>query len=197
MKLYRQSIPFILFLFLSIHLAAQKVETSITWLTNIPDAANNILYSAKQKLSIDDFKGTPDNSTDAVAITSSGFMFTAGFRSKGDKATLSLAVYCSFNKKESWMKEKGKNAYILEHEQHHFDICYLNTLVFIKKLQQTTFSRDKYMEQLKTVYNEVVEKMEAMQNKYDRETTNGINKEKQEEWNVRITKLLEEAELPL
>lgn len=197
MKLYLQSTSLILLLFTSLHLHSQKVETNITWLTNIPDAANNILYSPKQKLTIENFQGTPGNSTDAVAITSSGFMFTAGFRSKGDKATLSLGVYCSFNKKESWMNEKGKNAYILEHEQHHFDISYLNTLMFIKKLQQTKFNRDNYMEQLKAVYNEVVEKMEAMQNKYDGETSNGINKEKQAEWNRKIEKLLEEAEFPL
>jgi hypothetical protein len=172
---------------------AQKIETSITWLTNIPDAANNISYNPKQKLAIDDFKGSTDVLTDAVAITASGFMFTAGYHSKGEKATLSIAVYCSFNKKESWMKEKGKTPYILLHEQHHFDISYLNTLLFIKKIKQTKFKQDEYKEQLKEVYQEVIDKMETMQHKYDTETQNGINTEKQGEWNKKIEELLAAA----
>ncbi len=177
----------------SIFLVAQKIETSINWVTNIPDADNNILYNPGHKLSIEDFTGSPDNTPNAVAITASGFVFTAGFHSKGDKATLSLGVYCSFDKKESWMKEKGKTAYILEHEQHHFDISYLNTLFFIKKLKQTKFKHDNYMEQLRALYTEVVDKMEAMQNKYDTETHNGINKEKQAEWNKKIGEMLAAA----
>ena len=110
MKLYQQLTSLILLTCISINVAAQKIETNITWLTNIPDAENNIRYNSKQKLTIEDFKGTADVSTDAVAITSSGFMFKAGYHSAGGKAILSVAVYCSFYKKESWMKEKGKNA---------------------------------------------------------------------------------------
>jgi hypothetical protein len=183
----------ILFITISANAVAQKIETSITWLTNIPDPANNISYNNRQKLTIEDFKGSTDVSTDAVAITASGFMFTAGYHSKGEKATLSIAVYCSFNKKDSWMKERGKTAYILLHEQHHFDISYLNTLLFIKKIKQTKFKQDEYKEQLKDVYQEVIDKMEAMQHKYDTETQNGINIEKQAGWNKKVEKLLAAA----
>ncbi len=172
---------------------AQKVETAITWITNIPDASNNIIYNPKQKLTIADFRGTPDNSTDAVAITASGFMFTAGYHSKNGNATLSIGVYCSFSKNESWMKEKGKNEYILAHEQHHFDISYLSTLSFLQKIKKINFSQDKYMDQLKEAYKKTVEEMETLQNKYDKETGNGINKEKQEEWNRKIEEQLSDA----
>lgn len=165
---------------------AQKVETSITWLTDIPDAANNITYNSSQKLSIEDFKGAPETAMDAVAITSSGFMFKAGYHSSNGKATLSVTVYCSFDKQKSWMKEKGKNPYILSHEQHHFDISYLNTLLFIKKLKQARFTQEEYKEQLKDIYNEVVQGMRNMQQQYDEETGNGINTAKQAEWNKKI-----------
>lgn len=172
---------------------AQQPEVKIYWLTDIPDKANAILYNPNQKLTIEDFAGIPDLDNDAVAITSSGLMFTAGYRSKGNHATLSIGVYCSFSKKESWMKSKGKNAYILEHEQHHFDISYLYTLLFIQKLQQVKFRKDGYMDQLKAVYQQSVEKMEAFQQQYDSETQNGINKEKQAAWNDIIRKKLKEA----
>lgn len=177
----------ILLLALSIHAVAQKVETSITWLTNISDAADNIIYNPNQKLSIEDFKGKPDAGMDAVAITSSGFMFKAGYHSSNGKATLSVAVYCSFSTQQSWMKEKGKNPYILAHEQHHFDISYLNTLLFIKKVKQAKFKQEEYSQQLKDIYKEVVEGMRNMQQQYDEETGNGINTVKQEEWNKKIS----------
>jgi hypothetical protein len=190
MKLYQHFISLIIFLFVSIFLVAQKVETNVNWLTNISDTSNDILYSPGHKLSIEDFKGIPDNTPNAVAITASGFLFTTSFHSKGDKATLSIGIYCSFDTKGSWMKEKGKTAYILEHEQHHFDISYLNTLFFIKKLKHTKFKQDDYMEQLRSLYKEVVDRMETMQNKYDTETANGMNKEKQAEWNKKIGEML-------
>jgi hypothetical protein len=170
----------------SISAVAQKIETSITWLTAIPDAANNIIYNPSQKLSIADFKGTPDAGMDAVAITSSGFMFKAGYHSSNGKATLSVAVYCSFDKQQSWMKEKGKNPYILAHEQHHFDISYLNTLLFTRKVKQATFRQEDYMQQLKDIYQEVIASMRSMQRQYDEETGNGVNTIKQEEWNKKI-----------
>jgi len=176
----------ILFAGIALTVSAQNIKTNITWLTNIPDASNTIIYNPDQKLAIGDFKGTPDENSGAVAITSSGFMFKAGYHSMSGDATLGIALYCSFNKKESWMKARGKNAYILAHEQHHFDITYLSTLQFIKKVKQTKFDNEDYMQQLKDIYNEVVKSMEAMQQQYDEETNNGINTAKQEEWNKKI-----------
>lgn len=193
MKLARQLFSLILIVGASIKVAAQKIETSISWLTTIPDAVNNISYNPARKLAIADFKGDPNMTTDAVAITSSGFMFNASFHSVNGKASLAITVYCSFNKNESWMKEKGRNAYILAHEQRHFDISYLSTLQFIKKLKQVKFNQDEYMDQLKDIYKEVVESMREMQNQYDEETHNGINTAKQEEWNTKIANKLSAA----
>lgn len=189
----KQLFSFILFFILCEVSSAQKIETKISWLRNIPDAKDNIVYNPKQKLSIADFKGVPDDTNTAVAITSSGFTFKAGYRYENNKATLAISLYCSFNKNESWMKEKGKTAYILAHEQRHFDISYLSTMQFIKRVQQTTFAEEGYMEQLKAIYKEVVQQMSELQRQYDTETNNGINTAKQEEWNKKIEKQLSDA----
>lgn len=178
---------------------AQKIETKITWLGTNPGTPDIIIYSPQQKLTIADFKGQPDAGTDAVAITSSGFMFKAGYQSENGKDILSLQVYCSFNKSDSWMKERGKNDYILAHEQRHFDISYVSTLQFIKKIRQTTFRQPDFMTQLKDIYKETVQQMSERQQQYDSETNNGINTAKQEDWNKRIEKdiagLLKEVQL--
>jgi hypothetical protein len=184
----KQTIFWILFLTASCTISAQKIETSITWLYNNPGTTDIIIYHPQQKLTIADFKGQPDASTDAVAITASGFMFKAGYQSDNGKEILSLQVYCSFNKSDSWMKERGKTAYILAHEQRHFDISYLSTLQFIKKVQQTNFQHPDFMTQLRSIYKESVQQMSQLQQQYDTECNNGINTVKQEEWNKRIEK---------
>lgn len=184
----KQTISLILFLIASFAVSAQKIETRITWLATNPGTTDIIIYNPQQQLTIADFKGQPDASTDAVAITSSGFMFKAGYQSENEKGILSLQVYCSFNKNDSWMKERGKTAYILVHEQRHFDISYLSTLLFIKKVQQTNFQQPDFMAQLRNIYKEIVQQMSERQQQYDSETNNGINTTKQEEWNKRIEK---------
>jgi len=184
----KQTISLILFLIASFAVSAQKIETRITWLATNPGTTDIIIYNPQQQLTIADFKGQPDASTDAVAITSSGFMFKAGYQSENEKGILSLQVYCSFNKNDSWMKERGKTAYILVHEQRHFDISYLSTLLFIKKVRQTNFQQPDFMAQLRNIYKEIVQQMSERQQQYDSETNNGINTTKQEEWNKRIEK---------
>jgi len=184
----KQTISLILFLIASFAVSAQKIETRITWLATNPGTTDIIIYNPQQQLTIADFKGQPDASTDAVAITSSGFMFKAGYQSENEKGILSLQVYCSFNKNDSWMKERGKTAYILAHEQRHFDISYLSTLLFIKKVRQTNFQQPDFMAQLRNIYKEIVQQMSERQQQYDSETNNGINTTKQEEWNKRIEK---------
>lgn len=172
---------------------AQKVDTKISWLAHIPDAINHVSYNAKEQLTIEDFQGNPDAAIDAVAITASGFSYQAAYHYDGSKARLELAVYCSFNKNKSWMKARGKNAYVLAHEQRHFDISYLGALEFIKKIKQVAFQQHNYSEKLKSVYREVIQEMTDLQRQYDTETNNGINTVSQEAWNKKIAKNLKDA----
>jgi hypothetical protein len=177
----------VLILFLPPWLRAQVPEVQITYLTAISDPGNNIVYDVQRPLVMDDFLGRPDAASDAVAITASGFRFQAGYRRSGGKTTLQIGVYCSFNKQESWMKEKGRDPHILAHEQHHFDISYLHTLRFIQKLRLLRFREQGFMEQIREVYDETVSELEAMQKEYDRETSHGIFKEEQLGWSRRIS----------
>jgi len=187
MKTCKQFSFLLLTIFCCVSVNAQKVELDIKYLTVAPGADDNtIVYNQHRKLGIADFKASPDEGSGAAAITSSGFMFKAGYRSFQGKATLIISVYCSFDKATSWMKEKAKNNYILSHEQHHFDISYISTLLFIKKIKKTSFKQDNYMAQLKEVYNQAVEDMENLQHRYDTDTNNGILKDKQAEWNKKI-----------
>lgn len=171
---------------------AQKIDTDILY--NAASADNNIIcYTPNNKLAINDFKGMPDENSVAVAITSSGISFKAGFIKSGLKATLKMTVSCNFDKNLSWMKEHGKNEYILRHEQHHFDITYLSALAFIKKLKEANFTIGNYQGKLKTLYTTTMQEMEQRQHQYDDETQNGQLKEKQMAWNKKIDERLVEV----
>jgi uncharacterized protein YecT (DUF1311 family) len=91
------------------------------------------------------------------------------------------------------MKERGKNAYVLRHEQHHFDITYLSTLAFIKKLKQANFTIDNYQKKLQSIYTTAMQDMEKLQHQYDGETMNGQLKEEQLAWNKKIDEQLQEV----
>ena len=185
---------FLLLIFLLINriAVAQKIDTDIRYSTTSADD-NTICYVPGNKLLIDDFKGEPIANSAAIAITSSGVSFKAGFRKVGSQAVLTITVFCNFNKSSSWMKEHGKNNYVLSHEQHHFDITYLSTLAFLQKLRQTDFTVDNYREKLNAVYTKAMQKMEELQHQYDGETHNGQAKEEQLAWNRKIEEQLQEV----
>ena len=173
---------------------AQEPELQITYLTSIPEPHRNIVYDPARPLTIADFQGTPDASSDAVAITSSGFRFNAGYRRSGGKSTIQISVYCSFDKQESWMKEKGKDPHVLAHEQHHFDISYLHTLRFMQKLRTLRLGGQGFMEQIREAYEVSIAELKEMQNAYDRETSHGILKEEQLAWRRRLHQELSSLE---
>lgn len=168
-----------------LHSPAQKLTTQISYSTTDMDD-DHIPYTASQKLMISDFKGMPKEGSNAIAITASGFSFKAGFRRKGNVATLNITVSCSFDKRSSWMKEKGKTQYVLQHEQHHFDISYLGALDFLERLKGLKFTAKNYNEKLNAAYQAAVDRMEALQHQYDGETQNGIAKEQQSKWNQKF-----------
>lgn len=166
---------------------AQPLSVDISYTTDINNPGNSLIfYKVGQQLSIPDFKGTPETGNDAVAITSSGFAFKAGFKNSNGKAVMNIGVYCNFDKNNSWMKASGKNEYILSHEQLHFDISYLSAMLFMNELKQTNFTVKNYAALLEKIYNDSVKKLEAVQQQYDEETSNGRLPVKQKEWSEKI-----------
>mgnify|MGYP000957699006 FL=1 len=125
----------------------------------------------------------PADNGPVAAITVSGFGYVADIKTSGNKGELNIRVYCYFNKNKSWVKPGKNTAYILTHEQHHFDISYIAACIFIDKLQNTTFTKSNYNELLPRIYNESCDIMNKMQNDYDGQTKNGQVADAQEKWN--------------
>jgi hypothetical protein len=160
-----------------------QITTTITWTEKTKlTAANVIYYNASKKLIWADFKGTPDKPDPTAAITSSGFGYNAGMRSKNGKGTINVDIYCYFNKPNSWVK-KGKNtAYILNHEQHHFDATYIIAKTFITRVKEAALTPDNMNTELARIYKDCNVLLNKMQDDYDTQTRNGIDKAKQANW---------------
>ncbi len=157
------------------------------------ETKDTIYYNPAYKLDWDDFKGKPVENHRALAITSSGFGFTAGFSSKNGRSSLNINVYCYFSKNNSWVRTNQGTDYALNHEQHHFDVSYIATCLFFKKLKEAKFTNGNYSEVLERLYKESTDEMERLQNQYDGSTKNGQLKDVQAQWNNKIEAMLAET----
>ena len=168
-----------------------QLKVSINWQpVNASPKSDTIFYISNPTLNWDDFQKKEEEGSNSAALTTSGFGFGAGLHTLNDKGTLTINVFCYFLKSRSWYKEKYRNEYVLNHEQHHFDIAYLGTNYFVKKLKTAKFTTKNYSALLQSIYEEAYTYMDNLQDQYDGETSNGRLKDKQASWNKLINEQL-------
>jgi hypothetical protein len=173
--------------------AYSQFTVKIQWQKAKPgNIDDTIYYVPDRKLIWDDFKGRPDEASPAVAITESGFGYKMSMQSINNKTSVTITVFCYFNKKKSWVKKDMDTDYALLHEQHHYDITYINTCLFIQKLKDAQINRGNFKYLVDKVHDECFEALEKMQNEYDGQTSNGRIKHMQTAWNKKIDKQLVE-----
>ncbi|MFM2327214.1 MAG: hypothetical protein RIR31_1416 [Bacteroidota bacterium] len=171
--------------------AYTQLNVSVKWLQQLPAAKNDtIYYNPDKKLTWLDFKGKPDEHSDATAITASGFGYQSAMQYRSQKTTIEIAVFCYFAKQNSWVRGGKESDYALNHEQHHFDITYIIANLLIQKFKAAKFTRSNYADLIEKIYNESCQELEKMQNDYDGQTRNGRLKNIQTNWNENVEKQL-------
>jgi hypothetical protein len=143
-------------------------------------------WSSTRKLTWSDYKAKPNPNSDAAASTTSYLGISYNISSRD----FSYKIESKFSKTRSWGLHK--TAYILSHEQGHFDIAEIFARKLHKKMSEYRFDRKSYEKDLRKIYQEILDEKEETQNKYDKETNHSINKEKQAEWLLKIAEMLEE-----
>ncbi len=186
----KKRILFILLLGTSQWSVAQLTVTIDWYHGNDNNHTDTIHYDMNRKLVWSDFKGIPDQHSAAAAITESGFGYRMAMNSVNNKVNLVITVFCYFNKRKSWVKRKMDTEYALTHEQHHFDITYINTCSFIQKLKAANFTAANYARLVDSIYDECYESLRTMQDDYDGQTSNGRLKNIQASWNTKIDRML-------
>jgi hypothetical protein len=168
-----------------------QFTTTIQWQNSRPsNSGDTIYYNPERKLNWEDFTGKPDAASPAAAITESGFGYRMSMNSVNSKIDLVITVFCYFNKKHSWVKKNMDSEYALLHEQHHYDITYINACLFIKKLQEAQFNKGNFNQVVDKIHDECFKALENMQNEYDSQTLNGRIDRQQKIWNKKIDQQL-------
>jgi len=164
---------------------ALKVESNLLPLQ--PKKEELIDWSEERPLTWEDYRGKPDPESDAAASTTT--YLAIEYNLKGNE--FQYQIRSRFSCDRSWGLHK--TAYILSHEQGHFDIAEIFARVLNKKMSEYVFDRKTYQKELRKIYEDVVEAKEKMQEKYDKETNHSIYKAKQAEWLIKIKEMLEET----
>ncbi|MEP6712163.1 MAG: hypothetical protein ABJA37_07105 [Ferruginibacter sp.] len=183
------SVFFLVFLF-SANLHAQ-FTTNVYWTEQSGMPASEVIYyNPSKNLQWPDFKGASNTGGIVAAITMSGFGYKASMKNNGSNGQLNIGVYCYFNKDKSWVKLDKKTGYILNHEQHHFDISFIAATIFAGKIRNAVLTAGNSNAQLQSIYKECCDLMNKLQDDYDGQTRNGQVKEVQQKWNDYLDKKL-------
>ncbi|CAN5127029.1 hypothetical protein BH23BAC1_BH23BAC1_29860 [soil metagenome] len=158
-----------------------------------PGKADTVNWNVQRKLIWEDFKGIPNHHSNFSAETHYVITYTYKKNSYRDPE-IKFRIHCYFEKDRSWSKEHHRNSQLLHHEQAHFDIAELHTRMFRERVAKTTFDPQKYEDQIKRIFSEILTECSEMQNQFDKETKFGILREEQDEWVSIINKNLSEFE---
>lgn len=182
---------FIFILLLSAVSVKAQVIVNVRWQNRTAHSdGDSIYYDNNQKLAWPDFKGKPDVKSFAAAVTESGFGYQLTMQSLNNRTIINITIYCYFDKNKSWVKKGANNEYALLHEQHHFDITFINTCLFIKKLREAKFTKSNCGALSVKIHDECFAALDKMQNDYDGETSNGRKPAVQAYWNKKIDEQL-------
>lgn len=153
------------------------------------DCKDCIEWSESRRLKWSDFKARPKQHLKAEAMTDSGMSIEL----KCDGRTSKAVVKCYFNPHKSWTKDK-ESAYLLKHEQLHFDI----TELFVRKLRAQLVKLGNDCEALskhiEEYYQRNYKEFVVYQDRYDSESNHSLNKEKQAYWEQKVARELAELD---
>ncbi|WP_018630953.1 DUF922 domain-containing protein [Niabella aurantiaca] len=163
---------------------------------------SKIRWTASRVLQLSDFqilaKGEkePARLEQNMSVTRTGFVYTMRRIGSGkNKGKTLVSVYAHMDPSNSYLahkvlKESASNiAYLLNHEQRHFDISEIYARELSRYLKTQSLRRiatAKITEAGRRLFAE----LDAFQRWYDIETDHGRNQDKQEEWNRIIAQRL-------
>ena len=147
------------------------------------------------QLSADEFMGKPNGTPGMVAYTSCYIDFN--YRATNDKRNnfnLTFDIRLLFNRNESWIDRKriltGNHlSEILNHEQGHYTIAYMEQQELIRTVSKTRFTAN-YQAQAKAIFDKIHYKYQQLTENYDNDTSNSLDKTQQHSWDEYFKKRL-------
>jgi hypothetical protein len=177
------------FLFPFVLLAAstfvQQPSPFMWYPTIIVKAQQDTLYWREGvSLTWDDFKSKAPKQTGFAAYTYTIITMGYELKTSGETYKPKFTVNSAFQRSKSWVDRKDPKAQtpeILAHEQLHFTIAEITARKLRRNLKSATYTKN-YRNEIKEIYEQTLAQGEKMQQRYDRESRHGIDKEAQEHW---------------
>jgi len=145
-------------------------------------------WSPDRQLKWSDFKALHKTANGfAVATSTCGFGYDGIISGNEIRINVYVKFYCN----ESWYDKDFEIKEVLRHEQLHFDICELYGRLFYKQILLKREKGELNENTLKKILNKLRNEYDAIQDKYDDETSNSTNRSKQFEWDQRIHEALQ------
>jgi len=155
------------------------------------DNADIISYSRQRPLTLDDFRGKPDDMSTAAAVTYSILIMKySSVRTMTNEILVDVSVLANFNKTKSWCRPEHRNEETLRHEQGHFDISAIKACELVDTIRNFHFSVDNFPRELDRLQRLKQKELDDLQDQYDRDTGHGRGPQAQEKWNQLIRQKL-------
>lgn len=161
-------------------------------------------WSLGQSLQVSDFTLLADSvsgkkiSKGNLAITRTGVAYAIK-KTRSNNKQVEISIVATMHPKNSFLKESVLQlreeaiAYLLHHEQGHFDISEIYAREGAKLLRTTRLFKD-YRQQVYSLMQSLFKQAEAWQTLYDEETRNGQDANQQRNWNEKIKDRLKSLE---
>jgi hypothetical protein len=141
-----------------------------------------------------DFSGEPDTVSQWGALTFSGIRLRYKYVTKNDSTKAVVQILPYMSKDKSWYKPYAMNGYTLEHEQRHFDITAIVANELADEIRRTNFNTVDFPTAITLLHKKYIKKLSKMQREYDTMTQHGDNYEEQQNWNNKLSNLLQESD---
>lgn len=149
-----------------------------------------------RQLNWGDFKG---RSVDNSAVKAKTYTYM-GYQSKVKNGKFSYKVTCYFIPGQSWVSRaylrqcsKQESAYLLKHEQGHYDIAKIIAREADAALAKLKRADKRTIKQARSTFMRYVNKLKTVQARYDRDTRHSLNNAGQSRWNAKIEKGLRQG----
>lgn len=154
----------------------KPVDTKLYW-----DEKNDLDWSHFQPVR----KHGSDAAMSSIAMES---------RSVTNKSGVFIRIRASFDPIKSWVKNDCQTAYILNHEQMHYNIVELYARKLRKAVAEKKFSRTNFSAEYNRLFDKYADEHEIYQDRYDEETEHSILRNEQAEWNAKVLDEMKELE---
>lgn len=174
-------------------LKSPSVEVEVQLLSDAADT-DRIAWTRSRPLTLDDFKGKPDDLSRASAATNSGMDVRTSVQVQYNQTKVTVTILPFFDKSRSWCRASSRNDRTLQHEQQHFNITAIKACELADTIRHFTFTVQNYMKELEQLYKQKDKEAHAQQELYDSETNHGQIVAAQTKWEEVIREALSKQE---